>query len=909
MANANNHSLPEREKEILAFWEDKKIFAKSLEQTKKGKPFVFYEGPPTANGRPGLHHVLARAFKDIICRYQTMRGRYVARRAGWDTHGLPVEVQVERELGLKSKRDIENIVPGDKRGSIIAFNQKCLESVWRYRDLWENLTRRMGYWLDMDNSYVTYEPEYIESLWWIISQVHRQGLIYQGHKILPWCPRCGTGLSSHEVAQGYQTVTDTSVFVKFKLSPRQKIGRAAIPANTYILSWTTTPWTLPGNVALAVNKNTKYALAKVKNEYLLASNSFLSQLKDKDLVIKTVLSGQDLIGLKYEPLFNISKLKSNTSHQIYSAAFVTTTEGAGIVHAAVMYGEDDYELGKKYNLPALHTVDDSGRFLKFVPAGLAGLPVKLKETENKIIAYLDKNNFLFKTVPYEHEYPFCWRCDTPVIYYARSSWFIKMSALKEKLIKNNSAVSWVPAHLKNGRFGEWLAGVKDWAISRERYWATPMPIWRCSSCDHLEVIGNLSDLSRLAGVSKNRFFIMRHGQALSNVKNFFSSYPEKRPNPLTPAGVKEVESAAARLKPKKIDVIISSDLPRAHATAKLAAAALGVKKIITDRRLRERDFGQANGSPTKNADSSQYEPLTSIRSRVTKTLLDADQKYQNQNILLISHGSPLLVLILAAAGTNTLTESDSLLPTGSWRELEFKYLPRNNDGALDLHRPYIDEIKLSCPSCHHPLARVPELLDAWFDSGAMPFAAPHFPFTLKKISARDFPADYISEAVDQTRGWFYTLLAVSTLLGFKSPYRHVISLGHLNDKHGKKMSKSKGNIVNAEEMMERYGADVVRWHLFTVNQPGDPKNFDETDLKKVSNNVFNLLQNSLVFYQTYKNPARHSSSVIRHPSNVLDRWLTARLTATKLEVTSKLDKYDVYRAALAIAKLIDDLSR
>ncbi len=913
MATTDNRPLPEREKEILAFWEDKKIFTKSLQQTAKGKPFVFYEGPPSANGRPGLHHVLARAFKDIICRYQTMCGRYVARRAGWDTHGLPVEVQVEKELGLKSKRDIENIVPGDRRASIITFNQKCQESVWRYRDLWEKLTSRMGYWLDMENPYVTYEPEYIESLWWIISQVNRQGLLYQGHKILHWCPRCGTGLSSHEIAQGYQTVTDTSVFVKFKLAPHQKIGKITVPANTYILSWTTTPWTLPGNVALAVNKNIKYVLVKIGSENFIASADFLFQLKEKTISVSNKqIKGQNLIGLKYEPLFNIPKLKSPASHQIYHADFVTTSEGAGIVHTAVMYGEDDYELGQKYNLPAIHTVDDAGRFLKFVSAGLAGLAVKDSATTKKIISYLENKNFLLKTAPYEHEYPFCWRCDTPVIYYARSSWFIKMSALKDKLIKNNSSISWVPSHLKNGRFGEWLSNVKDWAVSRERYWATPLPIWLCSSCNHLEVIGSLSELDKLTVSSNNRFFIMRHGQALSNVKNFLSSYPEKRLNPLTPAGAKEMLSAAARLKSKKIDLIVSSDLPRAHATAKLIASALGIKKVAIDKRLRERDFGQDNGLPIKNADSSQHEPLSSIRARVIKALFDTDRQYQNKNILFISHGSPLLTLRLAAENTdNTLPVNEPLLPTGGWQELKLKRLPRNDDGAVDLHRPYIDEVKLSCPSCRHSLTRVPDLLDVWFDSGAMPFAAPRFPFAVKKLAATDYPADYISEAVDQTRGWFYTLLAVSTLLGFKAPYRHVISLGHLNDKHGQKMSKSRGNIVDAEEMMERYGADIVRWHFYTINQPGDTKNFDESDLKKVTNRVFNILQNSLVFYQTYRaSPKLHAQpKYSQRTKNILDLWLAARLTATKLEITSRLDKYDVYHAALSIEKLIDDLSR
>ena len=841
-------SFPEIEKEILDFWKEKNIFQKSLNQNKGKKTFVFYEGPPTANGRPGLHHVLARSYKDIICRYKTMNGFNVPRQAGWDTHGLPVEIQVEKELGLKSKKDIENLVPGNLKASIKKFNQKCQESVWRYQELWEDLTKKMGYWVDLDNPYITYRPKYMESVWWILSEIYKKKLLYQGHKIISWCSRCGTGLSSHEIAQGYKTITDTSLFVKFKLLPNQKIGSFKTDDQTYILSWTTTPWTLPGNVALAIGKKIKYRLIKTENnEKIITAES----LPNKEILSgkeETHFFGQDLIGLKYKPLFKISELQSENSYQIYPANFVTTTEGTGVVHTAVMYGEDDYQLGEKNNLPAIHTVNQSGKFENFV-SGLSGMYVKSKETEDKIISFLKKNNNLLYSLPYKHEYPFCWRCDFPIIYYARSSWFIKMSSLREDLKKNNQKINWVPAHIKDGRFGQWLNEAKDWALSRERYWGTPLPIWKCKKCQKEKIISNIEELSDQSISSGNSFYVIRHGEALSNAKKFTSSWPEKNKNPLTKKGISQIKKSLKNLSKLNIDLIVSSDIERTKETAKIIKDSLNIKTLLFDKRLREIDFGDLNQKSTseyRKLFSSSFdqfsispqkgENLKEVKSRMISAFKNINQKYKNKNILIVSHEDPIRVLSGALIGLSNKEISSAknlFIKNAETKKLSFKNIPLNDNGDLDLHRPFIDEIKLSC-SCGNEMERVPELIDVWFDAGSMPFSSLHYPQKNKSLidNKKFFPADYISEAIDQTRGWFYTLLAISTLLEKGPSYKNVVCLGHINDKNGKKMSKSKGNIIDPWDIFSKYGADSVRWHLFTVNDAGEAKNFNEDDVKK-----------------------------------------------------------------------------
>jgi len=783
-------NFPEMEKEVLKFWEENKTFEKSVEKESPAGDFIFYEGPPTANGVPGLHHVLARAFKDIIPRYKTMKGFRVERKAGWDTHGLPVELQVEKALGLKNKQEIESIVPGDPRQSVIEFNKKCKESVWEYKDLWEKMTKRMGYWVDMKNPYVTYENKYIESVWWVVAQIFKsksksgESMIYQGHKVVPFCYRCGTALSSHEVAQGYQMVKDNSIYVKFKLKPGQKIGNFEVDDKTYILAWTTTPWTLPGNVALAINKNIEYI--KIQVDKIEGNKDFLENFNEKEkyIVYKEInqvrllvkdkyipnfqraenrsnknallfnddksstveisydeIKGDKLLNLEYEPLYNLADDKK--AYQIIHGDFVSTTDGTGVVHIAPAFGEDDAIVGRENNLPTLITVDEEGKVSAEVPG--KGIPVKKKGGNNKyevdelIIEDLKKRDLFFKAQEYEHDYPFCWRCDTPLIYYAKPSWFIRMNELSEDLVRNNENINWIPENIKEGRFGEWLRGVKDWAISRERYWGTPLPIWTCE-CGETRVIESIKELEKLSG-----------------------------------------------------------------------------------------------------------------------------------------------------------------------QKLE------------DVHKPFIDDVKIKC-ACGKEMSRVPEVLDVWFDSGSMPLAQFFYPNSAaeddaKKIeSGKYFPADYISEAVDQTRGWFYTLHAIATLLNKngKVPtgyaFRNVICLAHILDGKGKKMSKSKGNVIEPMEVMDKYGADMLRWVLYTINQPGMTKKFDLKVMNDAMNRVFRMLWNSYSFFVMYASIDNWEAKKEWKSENLLDKWIVSELNILIKNVDNKLEKYDVYASGEMIEKFIDNLS-
>jgi isoleucyl-tRNA synthetase len=905
-------NLPKIEEKVLKFWKENGVFQKSLANRKGKKTFVFYEGPPTANGRPGIHHVLSRSFKDVILRYRTMKGFFVPRKAGWDTHGLPVEIEVEKALGLKSKKEIEKY-------GIAEFNQKCQESVWKYKEEWERLTERMGFWLDMEHPYVTYKTPYIESLWWVMKQFFGKKLLYKGHKVLPWCPRCGTSLSSHELGQpgAYKEVRDNSVYVKFKVKGKP---------NVFILSWTTTPWTLPGNVALAVGEDMDYAEVKIKDSaeiYILAKER-LSVLEPGSYDVVRETKGKDLVGAEYEPLFKITELKTPKSYKVYAADFVTTEDGTGVVHTAVMYGEDDYELGKAVGLPQKHTVGEDGKFLKNVP-GLAGLYVKDAETEKKIFEHLEKNGNLLKVEPYEHEYPHCWRCGTALIYYARSSWFAAVNKVRKKLIQNNQGINWVPEHVKNGRFGEWLKEEKDWNFSRERYWGTPLPIWECAKCGETEAVGGLEELQKKWGQkSKNSYLVLRHGEAENNVLDINSDALDHYH--LTPKGKKQVEAVGKKLKKEKISVMVSSDILRAKETAEIVSENLGTK-IIYDKRLREVKTGALSGRPAAeyhklfSADSlfkgtpPGGESLIDVRTRVWDLVQDLEKKYKGKKILLVGHDHVLGMAIQAIEG---LTEEETLarserknertqfLKNGEYQNLDFRILPRNTSGEVDLHRPYIDEASWKCKKCAGKMERVKELADVWFDSGSVPFGQAHYPFENKASidGGKFFPADYISEAMDQTRGWFYTLLAVSTLLGLEAPYKNVISLGLIHDKNGQKMSKTKGNVVDPWQMAEKYGMDAVRWYFYTATPPGEPKNFDEVEIQKSLRKFHMLLWNSLVFYETYGVKGSKTES-----QNALDTWILGRLSQTTEKMTKDFESYDVRGAALALESLTDDLSR
>ncbi|HCR42251.1 TPA: isoleucine--tRNA ligase [Patescibacteria group bacterium] len=703
---------------ILEFWEKNQIFQKSLSERAKAKRFIFFEGPPTANAKPGIHHIEGRAFKDLWPRFKTMQGFLVERKAGWDTHGLPVEIALEKKLGLNNKTDIEKF-------GIEKFNAQARKSVWEFKEIWEQSTRRMGFWLDLDNPYITYDANYVESLWWIIKQIWDKQLLYKGYRIVHHCPRCGTALSSHEVAQGYQEVEDRSVYIKFKLKDKP---------DTYILAWTTTPWTLPGNVALAIDPAIPYVKVEYSGEKLILAKALVENVLGDGIKILEEFPGKDLLDKEYEPLFpGAIDPAGKKAWYIVPADFVTTADGTGVVHTAVMYGEDDYQLGEKLDLPKVHTVDEAGNFMPSVTQW-AGRFVKDPAVETEIINDLQVRNLLLREQMCKHDYPFCWRCGTPLLYYAKDSWFVAMSKLREQLISSNDAVNWVPAHMKTGRFGEWLREVKDWAFSRERYWGTPLPIWQNAAGEQI-CIGSFAELKELAK---------------------------------------------------------------------------------------------------------------------DKTQVGSD---------------------------------------------------------FDPHRPFVDKIILEKDGKDY--TRVPEVVDVWFDSGSMPFAEWHYPFENQERidKGTSFPADFISEAQDQTRGWFYTLLAVSVLLGKESPYKNVLVQGMLLDKQGKKMSKSKGNVVDPLEMFQKYGADVVRWYFYSVNQPYDSKQFDETVMTQIIRRFVLTLWNTYAFFVTYAKLDNFDALAKLKPSpNVLDQWILARLNQVVEIVTTALEKYDPLKAAFELEDFVDDLS-
>jgi len=920
------------EERIIRFWKKNQIFEKSLK--KEGGDFVFYEGPPTANGKPGIHHILARAYKDIICRYQTMKGKRVLRKAGWDTHGLPVELSVEKELGLKNKKEIEEY-------GVDKFNEKCKESVWKYAKDWTNLTERIGFWLDLENPYITSDVFYMESVFNIIKQIADKGLLYQDYKVIPYCPRCGTGLSSHEVAQGYRKIREPAIYVKFEIKDKK------FEKNTHLLVWTTTPWTLPGNVAIAVNSKITYILVKTKEEYLILAKERRNVLEADFKVIKE-FEGKELVGLDYKPLFDKKIVsfteKSNNIYKILAADFVTIDEGTGLVHIAPAFGQEDMELIKAQNtklkeqnnkFPILLTVDEEGKFKSEVKKWKGKF---VKQADPLIIEHLRETGSLFAEEQYEHDYPFCWRCDTPLLYYAKKSWFIKTTAVKELMIKNNKEINWMPDHIKEGRFGEWLNGLRDWALSRERYWGTPLPIWKCESCEHQEVIGSREDLKNQK-FTTNKYFVLRHGESTSNVEEFYCSWPEPKKSLLTKKGKSQINEIIEKIKNEKIDVIFSSDVLRTSQTAELVAKALG-KKVKYDIRLREINAGVFNGKNIqqgreffnprgdiapkeiflKKFDNKfiEGENFSEVRTRILDFIKEIDKKFKNKKILVITH--EILIMMLKSSFMGWTKEETAehkqeiSTPTGTFSEINPKFFPYNQKGELDFHRPYIDEVNFSCPECGKPMRRVSEVIDCWFDSGSMPFAQCHWPFSTRLVQTEKtmadrppklFPADYISEGIDQTRGWFYTLLAISSLLGFESPYKNVIVLGHLLDKKSQKMSKSKGNVVDPWEMIEKYGADALRWYSFTVNQPWDPKLFDEKDLDQRFKKFVMTFWNCYTFWKTYSKGLKVSSSLTQkmtESKNILDKWILSKLNRLIKNTTKKLDKYDITSSA----RLIDD---
>ncbi|MBI2609661.1 class I tRNA ligase family protein [Candidatus Giovannonibacteria bacterium] len=907
---------PRAEEEILLFWKENNIFEKSvaLRQAQGKKRFAFFEGPPTANGMPGTHHVEARSFKDIILRYKTMRGFHVPRRAGWDTHGLPVEVEVEKKLGLKSKKDIEKY-------GIAEFNKKCRQSVWEYKELWEKLTDRMGFWIDMEHPYITYENSYIESLWAIIKNFSVSKLLYEDYKVVPWCARCGTALSSHELAQGYEKIKEDSVYIKFQLKGEEKGRKRA-----YFLVWTTTPWTLPGNVALALNPETEYVtveLEKYPEEWLILAEARLSVLDGPYKIINRA-KGASFEGVEYESLY-----PNSAPYHAVLGGFVSTQDGSGIVHIAPAFGEDDFQISKKDDLPVLITTDADG--LMQTPKN-AWDKTWFKKADSMIMEDLSARALLYKKEKYEHDYPFCWRCKNPLMYFVRKAWWVDVNARREELIKNNQEINWHPEHIKDGRFGEWLKEKKNWAFSRERYWGTPLPVWRCEKCKSIKVPGSLSEMDAL-DPNPTDLIVMRHAEAVHNISDTWAVSPETDSAAfLTAKGRKDAQESAKKLKKEKIEVIISSPSLRAKQTAEIVGKEIGVSNIEIIPELYDQLVGPAfDGQGGFNSRFSSFEEhfykkpegaenYREVRARVMKAVLEIVRKHRGKKILILTHGVPAFVFFGAH---DALSEKDyekgarAFYPN-QFNKIRFHNWPYNNEGELDLHKPYIDEIQLKCdPSaggCGGEMRRVLEVVDVWFDSGAMPFASENWPFDFapgKPKKKLPYPADYIVEAVDQTRGWFYNLLAVGTLLGFKAPYKNVISLGHLLDKNGKKMSKSLGNIVDPMALMEKYGADPVRWYFFTINQPWDPKLFKEEDVRDAQRRFFMILWNSFLYWKTYNvnSKFKNQNEKLMNPKLVINKWVLAKWNKVLSEITENLDKYDVVSAARTVENfIIDDIS-
>lgn len=708
----SSRSFVQMEREILDSWNKNDIVDKSFALNEEGEYFTFYDGPPTANGKPHVGHVLTRVIKDLIPRYKVMKGYRVLRKAGWDTHGLPVELEIEKKLGISGKEEIEKF-------GVEEFIKECKDSVFTYSSMWKDMSEKLAFWVDMENPYVTYHNDYIESVWWALKQLWDKELLYKGHKVIPYCPRCGTALSSHEVAQGYKDVKEATAFVKFKVKGEE---------NKYILAWTTTPWTLPSNVALAINKNFDYVEVKNNDEILILAKELVNSVIDGEYEIIKEFKGEDILGLKYEQLLPFYTPEEE-AFKVIHGDFVTLSDGTGIVHTAPAYGEDDNIVCKKYGLPMINLVDREGKFVDCVEPW-KGIPVK--KADPKIIEYMNEKGILYKSEKFTHSYPHCWRCDTALLYYPTDSWFVRMTSLRDKLLENNNKVNWYPDNIRTGRFGKFLENVIDWGISRDRYWGTPLPIWECE-CGHRECIGSI-----------------------------------------------------AELKEKGINV------------------------------------------------------------------------------------------------------------------------PEN----IELHKPYIDKVKLKCSKCGKEMKRTKEVIDCWFDSGSMPFAQHHYPFENKEVFEKTFPAQFISEAVDQTRGWFYTLTAISTAIFDTNPFENCIVLGHVLDKHGLKMSKSKGNVVDPFDVLDSVGADACRWHFYTASAPWLPTRFSPEDVEETQRKFLSTLWNVYSFYVLYAdidkfNPLEYKDFV---SENVMDKWIISKLNSLIKDVETHMDNYRITQAALAIEDFVDELS-
>ncbi len=916
-----------REEEVLALWKERGIFEKSLAKDAPEGEFVFYDGPPFATGLPHTGSLLSSIIKDVVPRYKTMRGFHVRRRWGWDCHGLPIESLIEKRFGLTTKKDIEKI-------GIAAFNKAARESVLGFEKEWERYVERVGRWVDFKNSYKTMDNSYIESVWWGLKRLWEKGLLYEGRKVLMYCTHCETPLAKAEIAMDntYKDVTEEAVTVEFRIKGKE---------GTSLLAWTTTPWTLPGNVALAVNPDVAYVTVEKRDEgtgplvrFTLAKSRLDAHFPLGDYSIVEEVKGSLLVGLEYEPLFDVSALKSEKSYKVYAADFVTTGEGTGIVHTAVMYGEDDFKLGEKEGLPMVQLLSPAGTYLDLAPESLRGKYIK--QAEKDIKRDLESRGLLFEKKNHTHSYPHCYRCGTPLIYNAVSSWFVNIQKIKGKMLAENERVIWVPEHLQHGRFGNIVKDAPDWTISRNRFWASPLPIWKERGGERVMVVGSLEELRAKAKRSGNTYLLLRHGEAESNIHNVYSS-KETDTNPLTDEGRAEAEKAAETLARRGgVDLLVASPFARTRDTAEIVRKTLGLPEsaVYFDERLREVDYGIMDGEPRVERRGDEDAPLTfehapeggetlrDVRRRMGEVLVELEKTHRGKRILIVSHGGPLWVMRAFSLGLSekdALAKKRELYPaTGEVLPLDYAPLPLNERCELDLHRPYTDSLVLLDESGRE-YERIPEVVDCWVESGSMPFAERRYPFsgdpsfepekTLSNFGKRKgYPADFIAEYIAQTRTWFYYMHAVGVALFGRTSFKTVVSTGTILAADGSKMSKSKGNYTDPYTLMETYGADALRWSLLSsVIMQSEDLNFKDEDVREAANRIVGMLWNCYKFYELYA-PDEGAPSDPRKSAHVLDRWILSRLSETIRGATSAMDAYDTPKYCRSVRLFLEDYS-
>ena len=915
------------EESILSFWQEHNIFEKSLDNKTKGD-FVFYDGPPFATGLPHYGHLLAGTIKDIIPRYKTMQGYRVPRKWGWDCHGLPIENLIEKELGLETKKDIEEY-------GIEKFNEAARNSVLRYESEWKKYVPRSGRFVDMDNAYMAMDPSYMESIWWVFSQLYKKDLTKEGFKAMHLCPRCETTLANFEVNQGYKDVTDISVTAKFELKDEP---------GTYVLAWTTTPWTLPGNVALAVGADIEYVKVNSENELYIVGKELLEKVfEGKEYQIIEEFKGSELVGKSYVAPFDYYQNdpeveNSENGWKILAADFVTTEDGTGIVHIAPAFGTDDMQLGQDNALPFIQHVAKSGAFkhvfAETIDGGdFAGMLVKQKNdlmsTDIEIIKRLAHDGKLFSKKKLVHSYPHCWRCDTPLLNYATSSWYVDVPKIKDQLIESNNKVHWVPQHVGQGRFGKWLDGARDWALSRSRFWGTPLPIWQSQDGEETFVAGSFEELLSRIQTSGNTYIGLRHGESESNVKGIINAQLGIH-NPLTEKGRQQVTDALSEI-PTDIDYIFVSPMQRTQETADIIKNHLKLSDdaVITDERITETNLGsQWEGKLWEDAHNREYfasnadfidlkldedaESINDVYKRSMSFLFELEEKYHNKKILIISHGGILRAMEFAnyRYGRPNMAHAfwdEYRLPKNAHPLLfNFKPFPHNEDFVIDIHKPYIDNVTVVSES-GEKLRRVPDVFDVWFDSASMPYAQQHYPFENKESFESAFPAQFIAEGLDQTRGWFYVMTVIGNALFDKTPFENVIVNGLILAEDGKKMSKSLKNYPDPYDMFDSVGADAIR--LYMINSPvvrAEEFAFSEKGVREVSSKVMGRLRNIVSLYEMYKNEVEHDT--ISDSKNILDEWIVARLTELENEVRKGLESYELDRAARPIFDFVDDFS-